>query len=463
MSTYNYEKWDEMIEKSRIDLGYHGLSISVLKDDTCIYRKGFGNRNFEKKLPMEVNTLFGIGSLTKSFTALAIMKLVESGKISLEDPVNKYIDFRLGLEGQPIKIKHLLSHSSGIPELNLSIGAIFQKIGIQIDKGIPHKVQDTLMDINNAQSEILFPPDTTFMYNNDMYMIIGCVIEAVSGMSYEEYVQNEILIPLEMENTKFALEINRDEENLIMGYHYSEDGTNLIPKSPTLGRNSHACGGLFSSVLDMEKYMRMYMNTISGKNQTVISQKSILKMWNPYIPKFIDDLENSWYGLGWFMIQNFLGKRVIFHGGDILTSGGLCIFVPDERIGIIIGVNGPGKPAVLDIAKSIIADILGKDLKKVFPQLQEKAKLRKLLGQYQSYRGIFKVEVTVLSGVILLKTSYPGLREPIYYPLAVENLDNLQFFVPTALTGPKDRAQFFIDPNSGKIWLRFNEYRFNKL
>ncbi|MFA9437954.1 MAG: serine hydrolase domain-containing protein, partial [Candidatus Bathyarchaeota archaeon] len=124
-------KWVEhIVPKYMRDFKVPGLSVAVVKEGETIYSEGFGARDPQRNLPATPDTLYGIGSITKSFVAIAIMQLVEEGKLSVDDPVGQYIPFKLGLPGKPIKIHHFLTHSSGLPSLATSSVALHRGIGI---------------------------------------------------------------------------------------------------------------------------------------------------------------------------------------------------------------------------------------------------------------------------------------------------------------------------------------------
>jgi len=114
------DKLENMIATTMAQMKIPGLSLALIKDDRVIYARGFGARNLRENIPSTTNTLYGVGSVTKSFTALGIMQLAEQGKLDVQDPVSKYVPFKLGLEAHPIKIHHLLSHSSGLPAVGAS-------------------------------------------------------------------------------------------------------------------------------------------------------------------------------------------------------------------------------------------------------------------------------------------------------------------------------------------------------
>ena len=145
-----------------------GFSIAVVKDGKTIYSEGFGSRDPGRNLPATANTLYGIGSITKSFVAIGIMQLVEEGKISLNDPVSKHIPFELGIVGKPITVHHLLTHSLGLPSLASSSVALYRGLGL--DTGIPlGSAKDFYRFVNGAQHEIVAEPGQRFFYHNDAW------------------------------------------------------------------------------------------------------------------------------------------------------------------------------------------------------------------------------------------------------------------------------------------------------
>jgi len=165
----------DLMERGRIP----GVSIAVVRDREVIYVGGFGARNVEQSLPATPDTLYGIGSCTKSFVALAIMQLVEQGKLSLDDPASEYIPLEIGRPGKFITVRHLLTHSSGIPSLGTSTIALQRGIGI--DVWIPWGgVDDFYRHVNGAGEEIAADPGERFFYFNAGYRMLGHIIQEVA-------------------------------------------------------------------------------------------------------------------------------------------------------------------------------------------------------------------------------------------------------------------------------------------
>ncbi|WP_231833704.1 serine hydrolase domain-containing protein [Pyrococcus horikoshii] len=252
-----------------------GISISIIKDGEVIYAKGFGYRNVEAKLPSTPETIYGIGSITKSFTALAIMKLAEEGALSLEDPVEKYVNIKLRPFGKPVTIHHLLTHSSGIPSLGYAEAFIEGMIGE--DRWLPVASPDQIIAFaKDMEKWAVAKPGERFFYLNTGYVLLGKIISKVSGVPYEEYVRKKILEPLGMKRSYFSKEEVEKDKDVAMGYIVDKEGK-LIPQGFPYGITSD--GGLLSNVLDLAKYLKMYME----RDEKVVSKESIEAMEKPYI------------------------------------------------------------------------------------------------------------------------------------------------------------------------------------
>lgn len=181
------ERFEGKVATAMKEMHIPGMSVSVVKSGSVIYTRGFGARNLEKNLPATPDTLYGIGSCTKSFTALAIMQLAEQGKLNVQDPVGKHVPFRLGSKENPIKIHHLLSMSSGIPNLGLAEVLLSRAFGVE-EKWVPASSFDDLMlHVNSAQQEIAAEPGIRYFYFNTGFTLLGEIVTRVSKMPYEQY------------------------------------------------------------------------------------------------------------------------------------------------------------------------------------------------------------------------------------------------------------------------------------
>ncbi len=425
----------EMLESFVMDLMQQmkipGVSIAILLNGKEAYAEGYGARDLEQNLPMTPDSLFGIGSISKSFGALAIMQLQEQNKLNINDPVNKYINFKLGKKDDPIRIHHLLSHTTGLPELWAGHSIVFRLTG-GIDEMPPMSSwKDFLTYINGAQGEFCWNLGEKYSYNNDTYALIAPIVEKVTHMPYPEYVRTNILKPLKMNRTTYSKEEFEKDENSITGY-INLDGKltrNPIPINPL----SYASGGLTSSVKELENYMIALMNGGDFNGETIIQKESIEKMWASHgkIEDSIYDYGNPAYGYGWRIHSDFFGNVLISHGGDFHICGGEVAMIPEKKIAVAIGLNTQPGPFAELVAIGILAVLLGKKIEDAIPLLSQIQKMQILIGKYRSYKGIVKAELLMQGGMHMIKAHLPRmLGGTITAPLIPKSMDALEFALP---------------------------------
>jgi len=455
----------KMIENFIIEVMRHtkipGLSLGIVKNGYLEYANGFGARQIDGNLPMTEDTLIGIGSISKSFTALAIMQLVEQGKIDLKAPVTKYLEFNLGSKKNPITVHHLLSHSSGFPDLYANYIPIARGLGLSEITTPMSSWNDFMLHINGARNEQFSEPDRNFFYNNDFFTVLGLIVEKISGMKFKDYVKENILKPLGMNRTTYIKEDYEKDINKLKGYVRSREGECKALDHP-FHEIIYAPGGLLSSAKEMGNYMKMLMD----KENQLIQQSSLDQMWGKYtsIPEETSYVlfKEAWYGYAW-IIENFFGDKIVHHGGDILTSSAQLALIPEKNIGIFIGANISIGAVLSSLFCGIFAILLGKDINKAVPLLSIDQKLSKLAGKYETYKGIIKVEVEYKNGLLYGKISHPVLLEDLKFPLAPLDIDNLKFYIPICLPNQKMFIQFFIDEKTGKINGIVDRYYLHKI
>lgn len=458
MSESPFEKMEDLVVDLMRQSKVPGLSIGVVVDGKPVYTRGFGARNLEKNLPMTPDTLWGIASISKSFCALAIMQLVEQGKVDLQAPVNKYIDFRLKKEDKQITIHHLLTHSSGIPELDATNAATNKDMFIPMSSE-----RDFMAFVNKAGEEIVDEPGKLFMYNNDMYTCLGFIIEKVTDKRYAEYIRENILEPLKMDRSTFLKEKFEKDSNVITGYSPSEDGKSLDLKEIKTDELDYACGGLYSSVQELQNYMIALMNGGIFDGKKIVQTSSLEKMWMPYIkPPEGYARGDGGYGYGWGVEKDFFGFKLVHHGGNISTSGGFLAMIPEKKMGVVLGQIPNPTGIHTAIVRGLLATLLGEDMNKAVPAIEIQKRLGLLQGKYKTY-GAVEGEVSMKDGILYATITFPGQTKPMTLPLAVKDLKELKFSVPIALPGRAIDVQFTIDEKTGKIHLKADRYYFHKL
>jgi CubicO group peptidase (beta-lactamase class C family) len=295
-------------------------TVLIARGDKILLRKGYGMANFELSVPNSPETVFRIGSITKMFTAFSILQLEERGLLKVTDPVIKYIP-ELPQAWSAITIHQLLCHKSGIQEI---MGA--KAYG---DLDDPRHVENALKEF--ADKPLLSPPGEVLRYSNTGYILLGRIVEKVSGKSYEDYLTENILKPAGMTHTAFDHGTPM-LPNRANGYNF--DGELLINTRPGDAAGAGPAGALHSTVDDLHKFDRTLK---SGK---LFSSAITAKAWSPYghwvaPPPFNFEAE---YGYGWMLGQNF-GHKYVGHGGWV--NGFVSQFerYPDDDAVVIVLSN----------------------------------------------------------------------------------------------------------------------------
>jgi len=422
---------EKMAETRRV-----GLSIALIKDGKVIYSKGFGFKSLENGTPATPRTVYGIGSITKSFTALGIMQLVEKGMLDLQDPVEKYIPIKLRPFGEPVRIHHLLTHSSGIPSLGYAVAFVEGRLdgGSWLPAATP---DDVITFAQDAEKWAVTKPGERFFYSNEGYVLLGKIISTVSGMSYQEYVKENILKPLGMDRSYFYKHEVDQDSDVATPYYINQEGKH-IPKNFPYGIS--ADGGLLSNVLDLTKYLTMYINRGEYEGTKIVGKEFIELMETPYMKVPWGLFDEDAYGYGLIIHPQFLGERLIEHGGSVLIYNGFVGYIPEKKLGVAVLNNSPGYPESR-IGMYALALMLGKDPKEL-PFIKIDDILKKLTGTYESYRGLHKYKVNRQGELVSLEMCSKLFKYSI--PLIPERLEDDFALFYTLSDGRKMYAEFHI-------------------
>lgn len=336
-----------------------GAAVLIAKDNQIIYRKAFGMANVELKVQMKPESVFQLASITKQFTSVAILILMEQGKLSLKDPLSKYItDFPRGNE---ITLHHLLNHTSGITSYT-NLPEFSTKTRLDM---APEEVIDIFKNL-----PLEFSPNEKYAYSNSGYFLLGYIIEKISGMSYADFIQKNIFDKLGMQHSYYA-DTYKIIPNRVNGYQFYEGNyENAAYMSTTI---PYAAGSLMSTVDDM-----FLWNSAVNDNKLISENSKRIAFTN----HTLNNGKHNNYGYGW-AINEIAGITTIEHPGGMngfTTSG---IYIPEKNIYSIVLTNlddGKG-PEAYNI--KIIADLLGKPItEKVAIKIPEK-ELKKWVGAYR--------------------------------------------------------------------------------
>ncbi|HEX8195414.1 MAG TPA: serine hydrolase [Pyrinomonadaceae bacterium] len=355
------DRVDELMTAAMKSDHFNG-SILITRNGKVIVSKGYGMSNIENDIPNTSQTKFRIGSLTKQFTAMAIMMLQERGKLNIEHPVCNYLT-NCPEAWKPVTIHHLLTHSSGIPDYVNVWG--YEKV-----LASPSPATDILEIVKKAPVE--FKPGKRFSYSSLGYILLGSVIEKSSGMSYEAFLRENIFKPLKMENTGY------DNNKAILKHRaagYSLQRNTLI-NAPYIDMSlPFAAGGLYSTVEDLQLWDEaLYTEKLVGK-------KSLDAIFTAYAAE---------HGYGW-QVTRHLNRKFIGHGGWINGFASSIARYPEDKLCVIVLSNLDSVP-VNTIARSLAATAFG--LKQTAPVQRKAIKLNpqiydRYIGEYQLAPNFF--------------------------------------------------------------------------
>ena len=315
-----------------------GATMGIIIDGELVWMKTTGVRETTDKAPVTPDTVFRIASMTKSFTAMAILKLRDEGKLSLDDPAAKYVPALADLpyptkDSPAITIRHLLTHSEGFPEDNpwgdRQLGQTDETVRAWMRAGIPFST----------------PPGTAFEYSNYGFGILGQIVTRASGKDYEIYVRDNILRPLGMNSSTFAM-TDVPREHIALGYRFEDGGWK---PEPILAHGSFgAMGGLWTSTRDLARYVAFLMSAYPPRDEAdngPIKRSSAREMQQ--VGRFqpggafrgvVDgplQFNAGGYGYGLGVSQSCRFEHLVGHGGGLPGYGSLMQWLPEYGVGLI--------------------------------------------------------------------------------------------------------------------------------
>lgn len=314
-----------------------GAAVLVKKGDQILLRKGYGLANVELGVPVRPEQVFRLGSVTKQFTAAAIMMLVDEGKLALADDIRKYVP-EYPQKSAKITIEALLTHTSGVP--NYTDQPAFGK---RLREDLPH--DDLLALVKDLPLD--FTPGEKWKYSNSGYYLLGMVIEKVSGKSYAQFLDERIWKPLAMTHTTYD-----DPERIIPGRvaGYGRSGSEFTNAEFISMKLPFAAGALLSTVDDMAKWDRAIRD---GK---LLKKASWARI---FTPEKLKDGRSSHYGFGW-MIGSIHGHPATWHNGGIPGFHTAIVRVPAEGLVVVVLCNMVPAPLVPeDLALQLAVTTLG--------------------------------------------------------------------------------------------------------
>ena len=325
--------YDHAIREIVNDTGIPGAAIAIVKDSSIIYLQGLGVKIRGGNDSIDQHTVFRIGSVSKCFAAVLTAILVEEKVFNWDDPVIKYLpDFRLKSPEQTrlLTIRHVLSHTTGLPYHTYTT---LVEDGMDLKSMIQH-----LRDVNDG------PVGELYSYQNVAFSLIGEVIHAATGKTYEEMLEEKVFIPLQMRESSVTYEDIMYNPNVARPHLLRRRQWREIPISDKY-YNVAPAGGINASIQDMASWMKALL----GNRPQVISPESLAAIYTPFVRassrnrayRKIGRIKNNYYGLGWRILE-FPNDTLIYHGGYVNGYRSEVAIYPKDRIAICILANAPG-------------------------------------------------------------------------------------------------------------------------
>ncbi len=363
------------------------LSIALVSGDQQLWAEGFGYQDTERSIPATAETIYRVGSVSKLFTDMAVMQLVEQGILDLDAGIQLYLpEFAPQRESKvPITLRMLMSHRSGLVRE--------PPVGHYFDPNEP-SLEETIASLN--QTRLVYEPNTKTKYSNAAVSVVGRVLESQTGLSYAEQIRRSILRPLNMDSSNFSVTADMDSKTAV-GWMRTYDGRRF--EAPTFQLGTGPAGSLYSSVNDLSKFLVWMFKKDSADRAHVLSADSFQQMTSPVVDAAGKPQQ---FGLG-FHLQTLDGLAKIGHGGAIYGFSTQLEALPERRLGVVAACALDGSNGVVsrlaDYAlRLMLAVQAGRPLAD-YPHtdIVPSERANKLAGSYVSTTGQQLTHVTYLA------------------------------------------------------------------
>lgn len=385
MTSTNIEQLIDGYMEERIgeENGAPGAAVIVVKDNKVLLKKGYGFADIEKQMKVDPDrTLFRVGSVTKTFTAAAVMQLVEQGKIELTADIQNYLG---GIEiensfNTPVTVHHLLTHTSGLAPMTDSMPYEDLSIFIPLESYIELR-----------KPVVVREPGTSFAYDNYAYNLLGYIVERVSGQSYEEYMMEYIFEPLAMKNTYSVM-----REGLLLDLAKGYEGNNSI--SPySMEPSELPSGGMITTAEDMGHFLNAQLNGGIYEDRVLWDDASITHMFD-FQSSIHSDYPDASYGYeNWLISEDKKGHHIVVKGGDIPGYSSFMMLLPEHRFGVFMVFNNLVSAAVEGRQwNKLFMDHYSSDIVPDRPEFLQHSRndLKRLEGLYSDLR-VYVVQTNV--------------------------------------------------------------------
>jgi CubicO group peptidase (beta-lactamase class C family)/D-alanyl-D-alanine dipeptidase len=352
------ERLQQFIFRQMSEKNLPAFSIALVDDQKIVWARGFGYADPERKVPATAETTYRVGSVSKLFTDIAVMQLVEEGKLSLDAPVTQYLpDFHPHNPfGTSITLRELMTHRSGLVR-EPPVGNYFDSTSPSLAATVESLDRTTLV----------YKPGTRTKYSNAAIAVVGYVLQLKTGKPFVPYVQRAVLGPMGLTHTSFVL-ISQLQAQLAKARMWTYDG--LTIPTPDFALGIVPAGNLYSTVLDLARFIEVLFAGGHVKGELIIRPQTLQEMWEP---QYAAAGAKSGYGLG-FAVSELDGHRMVGHAGGIYGFATQLSALPDDKLGAVTVTTVDGANAVTQrVANTALRMMLDARSGKALPAIPETA------------------------------------------------------------------------------------------
>lgn len=394
-----------LIEHERAQKGIPAISIAIVDGQRVVWSNGFGWADSAAGARATASTVYRVGSVSKLFTDIGIMRLVEQGKLDLDAPIQRYLpNFHpKNPFGGEITLRELTSHRAGLTRE--------PPVGNYFDDTAP-TLAATVASLNNTT--LVYKPGTHTKYSNAGIAVLGYVLEQTQHQSFYPYLQHAVLDPMGLEHSAFQ-PLPEIERRLAKASMWTLDGRRT--PAPTFQLGMGPCGSMYSTVLDLGRFVQiLFAHGAAPNGQRILTRATLDSMWTP---QFAAPGATSGYGIG-FAVGRFDGHRSIGHDGAIYGFATTLLALPDDSLGVVVTATLDGVNAVTDhIARSALRLLLDARQGRTLAALDTtiampRSRALELIGRYEGGRSA--ADLTEYEGRLQLTPTLGGMRTELRLP-----------------------------------------------
>jgi CubicO group peptidase (beta-lactamase class C family) len=428
------QRIDELVDAWLMDTDCPGASVAVTDGTDLIHAAGYGHRSLDPERPATPVTRYGVGSVTKAVTATAVRVLVDRGELAVDDPVAAHVSYFEDAPGDPITVHDLLTHTSGMPADDLDAVVLAQTV-LDVDLGV------TLDDWDDFEAFLADRLDRRrtdrerFLYYNSGYVVLARLVEAVSGDSFREFVEEAVFRPAGMERATFDPAVLEADDDVATP-HLRAQGTFRSARFP-----DHfvfePIGGLLTPVTDLAAFLGHH-----AADGTAFADALANEMYESQVVASPSvGGESVGYGYGWY-VRPFDGDLLVGHSGNTGVSAGYAGFLRNQGLGVAIGCTAPPKRSPEELAVQLLTTLTDTPLPVVSPRTALDRKMERVTGRYTSDGGFHTVTIAREGPQLAVTHETPlGGQEMRFRPRSLDPDDHT--FVTLEDDGSETTAEFF--------------------